>query len=96
MKTTQQLYKAFYSAIRSGGMYEGYEAFQGAIDERGKSYAIALFLKAERIRCRRNGEIYPYGNLDIRLTAYKYKKRQKAEQVAICTDNGLDLMLLNK
>ncbi|OCH43690.1 hypothetical protein [Aliivibrio fischeri] len=88
MKTTKQL----CSAIRSGGMYEGYEAFQGAIDERGKSYAITLFLKAERVHCRRNREIYPYGNLDIRLTAYKYKKRQKAKQVTICTDDDLDLI----
>lgn len=89
MKTTQQLYKAFYSAIRSGGMYEGYEAFQGAIDERGKSYAIALFLKAERIHCRRNREIYPYCDLDIRLTAYKHRKQQKKQIIQM--DNGFGL-----
>ncbi|GEK12561.1 hypothetical protein [Aliivibrio fischeri] len=90
MKTTKQLYKAFYSATRSSGTYKGYKAFQSAIDERGLSYAIDLSFKAERMHCRRNREVYPYGNLGIRLTAYKYKKRQKTEQM-IKMDNGFSL-----
>ncbi|MUK76180.1 hypothetical protein GNP84_04570 [Aliivibrio fischeri] len=92
MKTTKQLYKALYSAIRSGGMHEVHKAFQSAIDERGLSYAIDLSFKVERIHYRRNREAYPYGNLSIRLTTYKYEKRQKAKQVAICTDDDLDLI----
>ncbi|MUH95201.1 hypothetical protein GNP63_01370 [Aliivibrio fischeri] len=92
MKTTQQLYKALYSAIRSGGMYGVHKAFQSAIDECGLAYALDLSFKVERIHCRRNRETYPYGNLNIRLTTYKYEKRQKAKQVTICTDDDLDLI----
>lgn len=95
MKTTQQLYKALYSAIRSGGMCGIHKAFQSVINERNHTLALRLSFAVEKIHCRRGKEPCPLSSLDIRLTTYKYRKQQKAEQMAICTDNGLNLMLLN-
>lgn len=90
MKTTQQLYKALYSAIRLGGMRGIHEAFQSVIDERNSTLALRLSFAVERIHCRRGQEPCPGWSLDIRLSNYKYSKRKKAGQT-IQMDNGFGL-----
>lgn len=90
MKTTQQLYKTLYSAIRSGGMCGIHKAFQSVINERNHTLALRLSFAVEKIHCRRGEEPCPRWSLDIRLSTYKYSKRKKTGQT-IQMDNGFGL-----